>query len=768
MVKWACRSSFGRERVSSYILRRDYVKKLQQVKVEAEDLESLKDLHALCTLVHSILMLNDAAIYEYCLQDDIVLIVAGILDYDPEFGNQKASYYADLSDPTRFKQVVPIKDGSIRAKIHQTYRLQYFKDIILARILDDSTFSIINSMIFFNQIDIVQYLHSNDEFMRELFGIFDQHQLDLDPVIGPPLPPSMVVSSSVSEAETMERKIDTILFIQQLSAMAKHLQPPSRVGFFRSLAERGVLKVIEFGLSKKPSVGSEQTDLLDDSAIKSAICEILITIIDYDPHSVRGYCLKQHEAKNRNLVECLIELLLAEPDLGLKVQLVEALRILLDTGAGAGPGGTAGMMMMAEGGMRREEDPENEKFLSFFYDHCFKQLSEPIHRLPEIKNGKRESKYVMLTANLPAKLASLLVFDRFKFLQLGSIRFFRACLNKHDDFYNRCFVKHDIFGPVLELLERQGAKDNLVKSACLEFFENIRLTNMKSMLNHLMDRDGQKIRRLADTNGLITFKNLIVRWEQNNESPPPPPPLASSSAPPHSDEAGPLGTIRNIGNWARTRTLEPEEENYFAQDSDEEDSDSPNKLGPIAIPTIPSGVLGKHNDIMESSGRKRARSGSLIDNIPSRSGLSRSRTQSGPFLSTTKSSTGLVDYEDESEEEEEEVEVDDALKQEPTKRRKSAEEEEEVVVVVEDVIKQEPPKRRKNAEEEEEDGAFARLKRSNVTNSLSTSSPMIRSSGFSIQGSRSNLNTSGLSALGGSKIVVSLSKSTVDSNGEKT
>lgn len=54
MIKWACRSSYARERVSSNILRRDYVKQLQQVKLEAEDLESLKDLHALCTLVHSI------------------------------------------------------------------------------------------------------------------------------------------------------------------------------------------------------------------------------------------------------------------------------------------------------------------------------------------------------------------------------------------------------------------------------------------------------------------------------------------------------------------------------------------------------------------------------------------------------------------------------------------------------------------------------------------------------------------------------------------
>lgn len=122
-----------------------------------------------------------------------------------------------------------------------------------------------------------------------------------------------------------------ILFIQQLSAMAQHLQPPSQIGFFRSSADCGVSKVIEFGLSKKPpqqpqqKEGTEEEDPLDNSAIKSAICETLITIMDYDPHFVRNCCSKQNHHTNskkndsrKNLVECLVELLLIEPDLVIK------------------------------------------------------------------------------------------------------------------------------------------------------------------------------------------------------------------------------------------------------------------------------------------------------------------------------------------------------------------------------------------------------------------------------------------------------------------
>lgn len=768
MIKWASRSSFGRERVSSHILRRDYVKKLEPIKTEAEDLESLKDLNALCTLVHSILMLNDAAIYEYCLQDDIVLIVAGILDYDPEFGNQKASYHSDLSDQTRFRQVIPIKDATITSKIHQTYRLQYFKDIILARILDDSTFSIINSMIFFNQIDIVQYLHSNDEFMRELFGIFDERAIpaatNSSPVIGPTLPPSMLGTTSpdVNKSPSIERKIDGILFIQQLCGMAKHLQPPSRIGFFRSLAERGVLKVIEFGLSKRPiqddqqnqTTSTDQEDPLDDSAIKSAICEILITIIDYDPNSVRGYCLRQHEQKTRNLIECLIDLLLLETDLGLKAQLAEAVRILVDTGAGGGG------MMQLQGGpdLTRREDPENENFLDFFYDHCISQLVAPIFDLPEHKNAKGHtspidisgidaamynhlcdllcffvahhnfrSKYVVLKSGFIAKLACMFIFDRYKFVQLSALRFFRSCLNKHDEYFNRCLIRHDSFMPILDLLVRQGSKDNLLSSACLEFFEAIRLKNPKPVLSHLMERDATRIKQLSEK--LVTFKNLIARWEMNNEPPPPPPPPLTTAVVGSSEDTG-LHPVRNIGSWSRTRTLDAEEESYFNHDSDEESDEdhrkqesqiskmAANSVRPIAIPTIPStlvkpiGLTGSGSGSGTSGGRKRHRSGSLVseDGSPQSriGGLTRSQTHSGPFPSSSSSSSKsdeseipavasgapLVDYADEEEETEE-------IEQE----------------------KPEPPKRRKNEEDEEDDGVFGRLKRG--------STPMIRSSGSS-------------------------------------
>lgn len=759
IIKCSSRSSIGRERISTYILKKDYVRKLEPVRIEAEDLESLKDLHTLCTLLQTILMLNDAAIYEYCLQDDIVLIAASILDYDPEFGNQKASYHADLSDPTRFKQVVPIQDEQIKSKIHLTYRLQYFKDIILARIMDDSTFSIINSMLFFNQVEIVQYLHGHDEFMRELFGIFTDVSVpprahSSSPIIGPSLPPSMLNDRSTSDLvdtqETIDRKIDTILFIQQMCSMAKHLQAPSRINFFRSLAERGILKVIEFGLSKPTLLQAHHAEELDDRlakdlrdeewTIRSVACEILMTIIDYDPMNVRGYCLKQRDEGIKTLAESLIELLIVEGDLGLKVQLTDALRILLDMTGSA----TAGNLSLTDNPLlKRDEDPENERFLQFFYDHCIHVLASPFFKLPDLKacnfpldrklvtissseaatfnhlcemicfiitHHSFRSKYFMLSTDLLSKIGSLLTIinaptaipsitpmttknthisatNQFKFLELVGLKIFKSCLNKKDEFYDRALIKNSIIDSVvLKILINQNGRDNLVSSACLEFFENIRLNNPRPILNHLMEKEGNQIRKLAEK--LSTFQNLIIKWEQNNDRPAPNTIQANSS---NLDEDKGAHTGRKIGAWSRSQTWDDDEENYFNDSDEEEDV--------MIASSSREGAIGSTTGRNEPSiTHKRTRSLTGVNNDLTPDFQSQANQETcRPSTSTTRTSNvggtpvkPLVDYSDEDED--------------PAPSPPKA-----VIVPTEELSSEEPPKirlgeRRRRDEDDDDDG----------------------------------------------------------------
>jgi len=73
-----------------------------------------------------------------------------------------------ISQNARFKEVVPFHDPALVTKIHQTFRLQYIKDVVLAKILDDGTCATINAMIFYNQIEIIGHIQNDESFQLAL------------------------------------------------------------------------------------------------------------------------------------------------------------------------------------------------------------------------------------------------------------------------------------------------------------------------------------------------------------------------------------------------------------------------------------------------------------------------------------------------------------------------------------------------------------------------------------------------------------------------
>ncbi|KAG6845446.1 hypothetical protein H0H87_009354 [Tephrocybe sp. NHM501043] len=186
-IKQLARTQAVKERICEYIQQEDYIKSLVDVLNTAEDLESLENLHALCSLMQTILTLNDHTMYEHILEDDLFFGVVGMLEYDPDFPNHKANYREFLHQTSHFHQPIPIRDLSIQRKIHHTYRLQFLKDVVLARALDDSTFNVLNSCIIFNQIDIITHVQADHTFLREIVKLFvDECMLSGG---APPVPP---------------------------------------------------------------------------------------------------------------------------------------------------------------------------------------------------------------------------------------------------------------------------------------------------------------------------------------------------------------------------------------------------------------------------------------------------------------------------------------------------------------------------------------------------------------------------------------------------
>ncbi|KAI9845715.1 MAG: Platinum sensitivity protein [Sclerophora amabilis] len=556
LMRGASATQPGRDSLSKFIVSEDYIPKLIPLVEMAEDLESLTDLHRLCNIMKTLILLNDTAIIEYVVTDDIILGVVGALEYDPDFPSHKANHRHYLSDESKYKEVVRIEDPNVRKKIHHTYRLQYLKDVVLARILDDPTFSVLNSLIFFNQVDIVQHLQANGPFLKELFGVFGQPELD---------PP---------------RKKNAVLFIQQCCAIAKNLQAPARSQLYANFIQNGLFQVINFALRHQ------------DASVRIAGTDVLVAMIDHDPGMMRAFIFKQLSDKVVPLTDTLIELLLVEVDLGVKAQIADAIKVLLDPQAN-NPQPEALVKaneIPSKFRSQHESNGQTDAFLHSFYDESARKLFKPLKDLEErqtvrnfsvqevslyshlveilcffIRQHVIRSKYFVLHEGLAARIGQLLACPE-KHLKLTALKFFRTCVGLQDDFYNRQITASKLFGPILDIVYETMPRDNLLNSACLELFEFIKRENLKYLVSHVVENYRDKIK---DITYVDTFQTLVLRYDQMHSFHPE---MDHSFASTEEDTTPNKIQVNGNRRWQGVKDMDAAEEAYFNTSDDEEEA----------------------------------------------------------------------------------------------------------------------------------------------------------------------------------------------------
>jgi protein phosphatase-4 regulatory subunit 3 len=549
----------GREALAKFILAEKYILKLIPLVEEAEDLESTPDLHRLCSIMKMLILLNDNSIVEYVVTDEVILGVVGALEYDPDFPLHKANHRQYLSDESKFKEVVKIEEEQIRKRIHYTYRLQYLKDVVLARILDDPTFSVLNSLIFFHQVDIVQHLQANGAFLKELFGIF--HAKD----------------------QSLQRRKDAVLFIQQCCAIAKSLQANGRAQLYQNFIGNGLLDVIQYALKHQ------------DASVRVAGTDILVALIDHDALMVRSHIFKAIHEKGKPLTDTLIELLLIEVDLGVKAQMADAIKILLDPNANTASIEALGRTnsdFLAKIRGTLPAIPHPDGFIQNYYDESAKKLFQPFKDLEGresmddlsvqevslyshlvevlcffIRQHSFRSKYFILSENLAARVAQLMDCPE-KHLKLTALKYFRTCIGLHDDFHNRQIIQNQLFEPIFKILFETMPRDNLLNSACLELFEFIKRENIKEIVKHLVTTYRDQLQAITYVD---TFQTLILRYDQMNE-PPTTQELDHSFTSVESDTPARNVGMVNGGKWGQgLKEADADEEAYFNGSDDDED-----------------------------------------------------------------------------------------------------------------------------------------------------------------------------------------------------
>ncbi|KAF9955475.1 Platinum sensitivity protein, partial [Mortierella alpina] len=444
-----------RVKLAAFIVIDNYIDKLLPVLEACEDLESVSDLHALHSILLGIIHLNDIAIIQYILKDDIFVGCVGILEYDPNLQDPKQELREMLRNGSKYKQLVPIKDQDIEQKIHQVFRLQFLRDIVLTRFLDDGLSSILGSLIFFHNIDIVNYIHQDRTFLSELIGILRQ------------------------DSETAERRRDVVRFIQQFCYIARTTQMPTRASIYRKLCQAGLFSVFEFALADS------------EPRIRMAGVEITLSAMEHDSNLIRSHVVaRADEPDQKQLFEIIVDQFLAEQDSGIMTQFAEVIRILLDMNIGLTEGG---MVMTTDGAGYL--DQEGNKFLDLFYSSYIHKLVSPLMAISNdttvfergrasrcenvchimsfiIRQHSYRSKNFILSNDF-VQQTCLLLKNRDRHLRLVALKFLRTCIGLKDEDYNGHLIELDVFTDVMDLFLATQNRNNLVNSVCLEFFDFI-------------------------------------------------------------------------------------------------------------------------------------------------------------------------------------------------------------------------------------------------------------------------------------------------------
>ncbi|XP_052310778.1 uncharacterized protein LOC7485913 isoform X6 [Populus trichocarpa] len=554
-------------RLTELILNdQDFFQKLMDVFRICEDLENIDGLHMIFKIVRGIILFNSPQIFEKIFGDELIMDVIGSLEYDPEISHVQ-HHRGFLKEHVVFKEAIPIKDPHVLSKIHQTYRVGYLKDVVLARVLDEATVANLNSIVHANNAVVVSLLKDDNTFIQELFARLR------------------------SPTTSAESKKNLVYFLHEFCSLSKSMQMVQQLRLFRELMNEGIFDII--------------ADILQSQDKKLVLTgtDILILFLNQDPNLLRSYVVRQEGIP---LLGLSVKGMITDFGEDMHCQFLEILRSLLDSYTLSGA--------------------QRDNIIEIFYEKHLSQLIDvitascPDEVLPR-SSGKssglveRVDTHNGVKPEILSNICELLCFcvlhhpfrikcnflldnviekvltltrRKEKYLVAAAVRFVRTILSRHDEHLINHFVKNNLLKPIVDAFLSNGDRYNLLNSAILELFEYIRKENLKLLLKYIVDSFWNDLVKFEH---LTSIQALKVKYEQCLE------------------QCGAKSTGSTLDPRKRNdeRALEKEEEDYFNEDSDEEDTASASHTQKAQAQSVsPNGVAAGYPS-------SSPRSGGLVD-----------------------------------------------------------------------------------------------------------------------------------------------------------
>ncbi|CAK9138917.1 unnamed protein product [Ilex paraguariensis] len=359
---------------------------------------------------------------------------------------------------------------------------------------------------------------------------------------------------------------------------------------FRDLVSEGIFDIIADVLQSQ------------DKKLVLTGTDILILLLNQDPNLLRSYVTRQEGVP---LLGLLVKGMITDFGDDMHCQFLEILRSLLDSYASGSqrdtildifyekhlgqlidvitsscpPNGAVRLISKSSGpdrGTGNQTSTKPEILLNICDLLCFCVLHHPYRIKCNFLLNNVIDKVLFLTQR------------REKYLVVAAVRFVRTLIARNDEHLMNHIVKNNLLKPIVDSFVANGSRYNLLNSAVLELLEYIRKENLKILLKYLVDSFWDQLVKFEN---LSAIHSLKVKYEQS---------LDSSGMKSATNLLDPRKRVDE-------RALEKEEEDYFNEDSDEENSASASMSNASRVqaqPALPNGSAASQPSL---------RSGGLVD-----------------------------------------------------------------------------------------------------------------------------------------------------------
>lgn len=485
-----------REILASECLSSKFLATLRESFHTVEGLGDEEALSQIWQIIKGALFLSSQKLTERLLGADAYEDVLGMLEYDDGLPKSKRIAHRQvMKEKVCFSQVLSFEDSAMLERVHLNYRLQYLKDIVLPRLMDDATFISLNQMVHLNLSVILDYLRQSTHLLDRLFQ------------------------------QIRQKDLQSLLFLQDACRLAKQIPPVERLALHEKMVECSLFEVLAAFLTDGPVTGKSTLDP------RQCAVEVLLLSASTDPAPLRLFLTRSDDGggthgEGRALLSAIVRLMLFDDDQGVQGQLSELLRAVMDpTGLEAQERDQCLDAFYERGGLdeivaplrlEAEHSSETQGAISSFG----RQIVCELLTFAVTHHGDRSKTYVIRHGI--ARHAARIMASPQRFLQLAPIRLIKAMVVSRDDAYHQDLAQSGLFVPLFwnfqVSLQPPALGGNLVVSATLELLELIRIENITILVEHICGPElGPIVREHAPR--FKTLEGLLLRHAQASERP---------------------------------------------------------------------------------------------------------------------------------------------------------------------------------------------------------------------------------------------------------